>query len=113
MFYYAVTQTTLWWFSHTVVLFWGIKFPFHVKSFEGKGRMKYIHIAVVLIALILPCAPVIGTFDTLGHPVAPPLTACVSNVNFYALVLPLGFVGACGISLQILMFKDIAKVRSQ
>ena len=103
-------QSILWWFFHTVVLFWGIKFPFHAKSYNDRGRLKYIHIIVVLIALIVPCAPAIAMFQSLS-----PLNAtyvlltCTAGRDriFYSLILPIGILLAVGLSLVIIIFREL------
>ena len=65
--FYGLFQLAVWWFCHVVSLFWGIQFPFHARSFKTTGRIKYIHITMVIVGLVLPTLPVIVTF-TAGNP---------------------------------------------
>ena len=50
-----------------VSLFWGIQFPFHARSFKEANHVKYIHIPMVIVGLVLPTLPVIVLF-TVGEP---------------------------------------------
>ena len=117
MLYYGLFQLAVWWFCHEVSLFWGIRFPFHAKSFENAHRTKYVHITMVAVALVLPALPVIVTFTT-GDPSGfgltrfPPLlcTGMQRDSTFYSLVLPINILMATGIPLLIIIFRIIHKV---
>jgi len=102
-----------------VSLFWKIRFPFHARSFTTAGRIKYIHIAMVIVGLVLPTLPVIVTF-TAGNPSTrgfgqtryPPIlcTSLQRDPTFYSLVLPINIFLAIGIPLLIIIFWIIHKV---
>jgi len=115
VFYYGLFQLAVWWFCHEVSLFWKIKFPFHARSFENAHRIKYVHITMLTIGLILPALPVIVTF-TIGNGFGltrfPPIlcTGLEKNSTFYSLVLPIDILSAIGISLLIIIFWIIHKV---
>ena len=117
--YYGLLQVTVWWFCHVVSLFWGIQFPFHARSFKAANRLKYIHIAMVAVSLVLPTIPVIVAF-TAGSPSTrgfgitrfPPIT-CTSlqrDPTFYSLVLPINILIGIGVPLVIIIFWTIHKV---
>ena len=120
VFYYGLFQLAVWWFCHEISLFWGIRFPFHAKSFETAHRTKYIHITMVIVGLVLPALPVIVTFTT-GDPSGfgltrfPPIlcTGMHRNATFYSLVLPINILMATGIPLLIIIFWIIHKVIHQ
>jgi len=115
--YYSLFQLSVWWFCHVVSLFW--KIPFHAKSFEATHCLKYIHIAMVIVGLVLPTLPVIVAF-TAGNPSSsgfvltsfPPIlcTRLQRDPTFYSLVLPINILLAIGIPLLIIIFWIIHKV---
>ena len=115
MFYYGLFQLAVWWFCHEVSLFWKIKFPFHARSFETTHRIKYVHITMVIVGLVLPALPVIVTV-TIGNGFGltrfPPIlcTGLEKDSTFYSLVLPIDILSAIGISLLIIIFWIIHKV---
>jgi len=119
--YYGLFQLAVWWFCHVVSLFWKIRFPFHARSFETAHRVKYIHIAMVIVGLVLPTLPVIVAF-TAGNPSSrgfgltrfPPIlcTSLQSDPTFYSLVLPINVLLAIGVPLLIIIFWIIYKVQT-
>ena len=119
VFYYGIFQMAVWWFCHVVSLFWKIRFPLHARLFENAHHMKYIHIAMVTVGLVLPTLPVIVTF-TAGDPsirgfglTSFPPTNCDSlqmDPIFYSLVLPINLILVTGIPMLIIMFWIIHKV---
>ena len=117
--YYGLLQLVVWWFCHVVSLFWGIQFPFHARSFKEADRVKYIHIVMVIMGLVLPTLPVIVAF-TAGTPNSrgfgltrfPPIlcTSLEADATFYSLVLPINIALAIGVPLVIIIFWTIHKV---
>ena len=117
--FYGVFQLAVWWFCHVVSLFWGIQFPFHARSFKEANHVKYIHIPMVIVGLVLPTLPVIVTF-TAGEPsmrgfrmITFPPILCGSlqrDLTFYSLVLPLNLFLVSGIPLLIMILWAIYKV---
>ena len=116
-FYYCLFQLAVWWFCHEISLFWKIRFPFHARSFETTHRIKYVHITMVIVGLVLPALPVIVTF-TAGDPSGfgltrfPPIlcTGLQRDSTFYSLVLPIDILSAIGIPLLIIIFWIVHKV---
>jgi len=83
----------------------GIQFPFHARSFKTTVRIKYIHIAMVIVGLVLPTLPVIVTFTAgnsssrgFGQMRFPPIlyTSLQRDPTFYSLVLPINILIATG-----------------
>ena len=88
-------------------IFWGIRFPFHARSFEKLGRKKYLHIAVVILGLLLPCGPTVavvirGKFVLDRSPPHIHVCALESTDNgFYTAVLPYAVFHAAGCTLGL------------
>ena len=59
-------QLALWAICLVVVVFLGVVFPIHMKHLNASGKIKYIHITMVLLGLVLPCVPVAVAFGTGG-----------------------------------------------
>ena len=91
-------------------LFWKVKFPFHAKAFNN---VKFVHIMVVVAALLLPVAPVISAFVTGGFTIGhfPPLLCVAKNGNavYFTLILPISLIVAIGTTLLIIILATILK----
>lgn len=115
--HYVSLQDSLFWLFHIVVVFWGAKFPFHAKSFQRKGYFRYIHIAVVLAAVLLPFMTTAAILSTGGSVIAsfPPVGCIAKNgkATFYTNVLPASIVHAFGISLLILIIQTVIHVAAK
>ena len=112
VFYYTLLQLSIWWLCHVIFMFWNLRFPFHAKVFV---RIKAIHVAMVLLALLLPTILVIASFSTGGFViVSNPPTICASRSSdaaYYSLILPISTIMATGISLLVLVFIIVIKVQ--
>ena len=116
---YTILQGTIWCFCHMAVLFWKICFPFSAKRFETANGFKYLHVATIIIALLLPTAPIIAHFATGGSTAFrqteyPPVLCFSSNKNisFYGVALPISLLMQVGVTLLIYMFWKIYNVGS-
>ena len=117
--YYFIFQMSVWGFCHIVSLFWGIQFPFHAKSFKTAHRLKYIHIPMVIVGLVLPTLPGIVA-STAGDPTVRGFRITIfspircgslqKDIVIYSLVLPVNLIVVTGISLLIIIFWVIHKV---
>ena len=106
-----------------------LKFPFQANAFKKTDRMKYLHIASVLVGLLVPFLPVVATMiqfsygkssaeavkGGLGFGIIrfPPIL-CVGrhkDTTFYSLILPLCMILAVEITFLINVFWIIHKVR--
>eukprot|EP00731_Ephydatia_muelleri_P026481 Em0018g581a len=110
VYYYALLQLAIWWICHVAALFWKVKFPFHAKAFSN---VKFVHIMVVVAALLLPVAPVISAFVTGGFTIGsfPPLLCVTKNGNaiYFTLILPISLIVAIGTTLLIIILATILK----
>ena len=108
-------QLVIWLLGHIITLFWGITFPFHYRAFERRGKLIYVHIAIVVLALILPTVSVGIAFGTGGYRYdgIPPLACLPQNlvVAFYAVFLPSTAIVATGGTFLVLIIWKLIKVR--
>ena len=127
---YNVSATVIWWFMIVVAIFWKIQFPFSARKCQTNRRIKYIHIACVLIGTLLPLVPIIiqivkfakdVNFDNtlfldggLGFTITrlPPLScfSIDSDVLFYTTLIPAVILLAIGSAFILLLYWLIHKV---
>ena len=120
MFYYTLFQITLWWFFHISALFWSVRFPFNYRYFKQLKRLRYAHIAGVVLALIIPLTPVVATMvqgrnnPGLGFGLTnfPPVLCggLDADTVFYSLILPVVVLTEVGMTLLVFTFWDVRKV---
>ena len=110
-------QLALWAVFLVVVMFFGVVLPLRNQQLDVSGKIKYIHITMVLLGLILPCVPVAVTFGTGGFSfrdtVFPPII-CLGvdrGATVYSLSIVWSILIATGISLLILVFHKFIKVK--
>ena len=93
---YIRFQVALWAFLYTAVLLWATTWPFHFRELKAAGRMKYIHIALFGVAVILPCVPTgVGLHAGYGLTTIPPIVCGSVNpdVGAYTVLVPLSPIG--------------------
>ena len=128
MQYYALFQLAIFWLSHVLVLFWGLKFPFRWRTFKSTPNVRYIHLACVVTGLLVPFVPVIATMSQFSHGKSTaaavkgglgfgitrlPSLLCNGRdekITFYALVLPIIIIIMIGMAFLVLVFWIIHKV---
>ena len=109
-------QLALWAICLVVMMFLGVVFPIHMKHLSASGKIKYIHITMVLLGLILPWVPVAVTLGTGGlsprDVVFPPIVCFGRDrgATIYSLNIVDSILLATGISLLILVFYKLIKV---
>ena len=114
VYYYSLIQITMWLLFHSGAMFWSIVFPFHYRRWKLEGRVKYVHITTVILALLVPA---ISPFTALlkdGYVITTSTYVCLgrnSDVSFATLVLPISIFGAIGSSMLIIIFWTILKVK--
>ena len=112
---YFLVQTGLWWIFHLSAVFYGVQFPFHSRSFKASNRSKYVHVIMVVIALLLPLVPVISCAVIGGYSMTsfPPIvcTGSDTDATYYSLVLPNIIILGIGASLLLLIFWAVHKVK--
>ncbi len=96
------------------MVFWTIKFPFHYRSYQNDRKIKYIHVTVLVLGLVLPGVPVGATIAAGEYVLTrfPPIVCLADNedASFYSLILPISILVAAGTSLLIVVFYEILKV---
>ena len=89
-------------------------FPFQARTCKNNGMNKYLYIAVLVPALMLPAVPGIAGFATGGFVVRsfPPAVCYPRNgsVLYYTIVLPISAMSVIGSSLLILVVSELIKV---
>ena len=112
-FMYGMAQLGLFVLFHAIGLCWGVVFPFHYRKFKAEGKLKYIHITTVLIALFLPLVPALLHLKE-GYGIADtPTVVCQGrnvHVTFFTLILPMSAILAVATSVLVVMFWKIFKV---
>ena len=129
---YSTLAVALWWLMLTAALFWKIWFPFNAKMREAKHQVKYIHAGCGLAGFLVPFIPIISLMASfvqqakldpstdfvsggLGFsPVRFPPQPCNGNnkdVVFYTIILPSTLILAAGITLILLIFWLVHRVR--
>ena len=139
LFIYMLCQLALWWLFHTVSLFWKIMFPFHARSFNMSGKVKYIHITCVIVGILLPLLPIITLMAKFAVDIRKqnenstsqikndlflsgglgfrssrfPAILCTGNdhdVIFYTVVLPIDIILASGCTILISVLWSVHSV---
>ena len=110
-------QVTGLWLCHTVLVLWGIQYPFHARrTLEDPKKVRTLHIATLLLTItislsIVTAASVFGNYITMFHPIGCTLES--STNAYYFRVLPLNIstlaVGTC-LTLTIWMLIGNAHV---
>ena len=54
---YGRVQVVLWWVSHTSVLTYGVFRPLKYQMASNLGRLRYVHIGLLVAGIILPLIP--------------------------------------------------------
>ena len=105
-------QLAILWILHIGAIFWGLMFPFQAHRFDATGKSKYLHLAVILLAIFIPGISVAGSLSPEGAEFQTPIicSADSRNGNFYGSLLPIAMIDATGFSLLILIFWMIHKV---
>ena len=111
-------------------MFWKLRFPFHARDFEIDNRMKFVHIACVVLCLVLSFLPIIvitlddvvkrakgiPTIGTAGFSLVrfPPIFCSAVNRSavYYSLILPINLIVPVGVTLLILVVWLLYKVHS-
>ena len=97
---------------HILSVFWAVVFPFHSQSYKLKGYHKYVHLTMLLLALILPWAAIIVAFDQGRYGRFPPVTCYPSsrNVISYGIVWPVCIMLAISVSLTAIILWVVIKL---
>lgn len=110
---YCVVQFCVWGCLYAVFLFWGVKFPFHYRQFKDSGRMRYVHIITVIVAVVVPLpGPFIVLKDGFINTENPNLVCTGRNTDlfFYAYAITTTTALAITNILLVLVFWTVLKV---
>ena len=112
---YIQLQLWIWLFFHILSLFWGVKFPFHYRSYQQSGRVKYVHVATVVVGILIPLIPAFLPFalNGYGYSIRVPPVFCVPidiSLFVYPVALPVGMLSLFSTVLFLIVFRSISKV---
>ena len=110
--YFAI-QVVLWGFLYCFILFWATVHPFHFGNFKAAGRLIYVHIAMVIIVIVVPCVPTfVGLSTGYSHGVSIGIICASANAdaNVYTILLPISMLVAGSVSMLIVIFWKLLKV---
>ena len=111
VFVYAIIQLQCLSLCHVIVVFVKVQFPLHSRGLEGS---KMIHLIVVLLAVLVPCIPVIAAFSTGGYSTAMyPQSVCFitdPDAAYYSFALMLAIFNGFNMPLLIISFMIVVKV---
>jgi hypothetical protein len=108
-----------WWLFLTIMIFWKVWFPTNAKNAEVKGYMKFIHIGVVTVSVILSLVPVAAVLGTGGYtlyifPVY--LSFCQPrnlDVLFYSFILLFCINQPAGSTFNLLTLYKVLNLKQQ
>jgi hypothetical protein len=113
VFSYVAMQLPFLVLVNSVVIFWGLAFPFSYRKQVMTGETWRVHLAIVLTALILPL-PFAGVHLKDGFVgVEYPTTVCLGrniDINYISFILPQSIMICISTILLILIFWTIFKV---
>ena len=108
---YGVLQSGCWIMVPTLVIFWGIYFPFHYQRFKASGQLKRVHITAIVLAVALPAIPALALLKD-GYHITHFAFCAGRNLNafFYGFVLPFSILSGVITILMVLILWSILKV---
>ena len=101
MFIYTPLLLAMFMSFHILSVFWAVMFPFHARSFKIKGHLKYVHLTMLLLALILPWGTITVAFAEGTYGRFPPIT-CYPGSNsliLYGITWPVTIMLTIDLSL--------------
>ena len=105
MFIYAPLLLAMFICFHILSVFWAVMFPFHARSYKLKGYHKYVHLTMLLLALILPWSAIIVAFDRGRYGRFPPITCYPrpTSIITYGIIWPVCITLAISLSLTVVI----------
>lgn len=113
VFTYSLQQICIWGALHAAFIYWGMRYPFSYRMFKISGRIRYVHVISVILAVV---APLPGALIHLkdGYIItANPSVICAgrnTDYTYYTFILPLSVVLAITMCLLVLIFWTVLKV---
>ena len=115
VYVYGVLQLNIWAMFHALGLCWGIVFPFHYRAFKAEGKIKYIHIASVIVALLVPTVPALLYLKSGYAALFTPTRVCTGRsltVTYFSFLLPSSIILATTTFALGVVFWTILKVHN-
>ena len=113
---YGILNVTLWWIFNISAVFWKVQFPFHSRYYDQTNQTRYVHIACVVAAIILPVYAPLAIALKGGFILSrfPPILCLGRNVdaNFYAVLAPITILLGIGTTMLLLILWRIRQVTS-
>ena len=110
---YGVLQLGYLVVVNAAVIVWGLLVPFHYRKAKALGRTHYIHIAIIISALLLPLPLSLAHLKDGFIGLESPVTVCVgrnSDLSYYSFALPVSILFCTGTVLLVLVGREIFKV---
>ena len=101
MFIYTPLLLTMFISCHILSVFWAVVFPFHARSFKARGHLKYVHLTMLLLTLILPWGAITVAFAKDTYNRFPPITCFPGpgSVVLYGITWPVTIMFTTDLSL--------------
>ena len=110
---YTLIQLDIWTAAFCVFLFMSVRFPFAYRHLKMSGKMRYAHIILVLLGVIVPIPGPLIVQYTGGYIITTNpnlISAGRGDTYFYLLVLPACMLVAIQVITMTLIFWTIFKV---
>lgn len=111
LFTYAFVQALLWCLFHSAFIFYGVIYPVYYRVMSDSGKMKYVHLSVVVVAVTLPMILILMYsikggfgFNLLLH------YSCFPNNTtavFYSFIIPLDLFIITNLVMLLIVFAKI------
>lgn len=109
--YYISGQAHLLWLFHIASIFWGVQFPFHHRKITKAGYVKYVHLAMVLTAVLLPVILAGVPFATGGYalPRFPPGSCHAEDTDtiYSVFMLPTAIIMPTGCTMMVFVLRAV------
>ena len=115
VYIYGVLQLNIWAMFHAIGLCWGIVFPFHYRNFKADGKVIYVHIVTVMLALVFPIFPALLYLKDGYAALFTPTRVCTGRslrVTYFSFLLPSSVILAITTFALIVVFWTIFKVKA-
>ena len=108
---YGVLQSGCWIMVVTLVVFWGMYFPFHYQTFKASGKLKHFHITAVILVIALPAIPALALLKD-GYHISQFSFCMGRSVTgiFYGFLLPFSIFSGIMTTMMVLVLWSILKV---
>ena len=116
LFLYAVLVISLLWLFQTGTYFWVVIYPVHYRSIRTTGKLKIVHVIVVIVSFTLPIIPLVPAEFYNGVGISLFIgTRCVFltiDLLIYGFILPIIIIIIIGSSVLVITAWHIGNVVS-